>query len=410
LAATGVLGSRLSISNASIATSIDSVSEYSALTWIEIGLIESVGEFGKVFDKVIFQAVADGRSYKLKGGYDPGSLQITVGEDLTDTGQFALRNAAEAPNQNNYGFRLVLNDGTVIYLRGLPMGFRTVMGSVNAVMKATASIEVNGPIVRSLGVITARHYAPGSNFDFSNYDPGVCGFNLADVSDVATLDALPTGVMGLMWVGNPNGVDSAFTTLIASLVGHPKLFGLYLADIANPDPLGTWGTFFDPVDLAAQVSYIHANLPGIVTFMWLANLGADDYHVDYVSFNGFTGYTPASTGVDYFGIGGYAVVDDLPGGYDLSVINNHVAGALAAGIPYSAMIPTYQCFGGGAWDRPYSVPTANQLRAIITRWATLTPTPAFDYAYSWGVQNGDESLAVLPDLQAVMTEHNTGET
>src|SRR5882672_518535 len=97
----GTLGSRIYISP-TVAATIDTEIEYSSLTWTEIGLIESVTEFGRVFDLVSFQAIKEGRMYKLKGGFNDGNMQMVVGEDLTDAGQAALKVAAEASNQNNY--------------------------------------------------------------------------------------------------------------------------------------------------------------------------------------------------------------------------------------------------------------------------------------------------------------------
>jgi len=69
-----------------IAVTVDNQAAFEALAWREIGLIENVGEFGKVFDRVVFQTVRTGRTYKFKGGYDDGALQLVFAEDLTAEG------------------------------------------------------------------------------------------------------------------------------------------------------------------------------------------------------------------------------------------------------------------------------------------------------------------------------------
>jgi hypothetical protein len=163
LAVSGVLGSRLSISTTAIGVAVDNEAAFAALTWQEVGLIESVGEFGRVFDKATFQADANGRNYKLKGGYDDGSLQLVLGEDLANAGQAALRAAAELSTQANYGFRLALADTSVFYLRGLVMSFRTIGGSVNNVVKANATVEVNGPIVRKAPFVYTEEFTTGAS-------------------------------------------------------------------------------------------------------------------------------------------------------------------------------------------------------------------------------------------------------
>lgn len=68
---------------------------------------------------------------------------------------------------------------------------------------------------------TALHYAPNGNFGSDgSYLPGADGFNVADVSNVDTLNSLPAGVQGLVWVGSCNGVDDAFTAAVRPFIGN----------------------------------------------------------------------------------------------------------------------------------------------------------------------------------------------
>src|SRR5437870_12381866 len=48
---------------------------------------------------------------------------------------------------------------------------------------------------------TGLHYAPNHNFDSSGHAPAKAGFNLADLSGLSMLNALPSGVKGLVWLG-----------------------------------------------------------------------------------------------------------------------------------------------------------------------------------------------------------------
>lgn len=150
----GVLGTRLYISDAAIASTIDTEAEFWAQSWTEVGLITQFGEYGRVFDLVTFQAIYDGRTYKLKGGYNDGQMSITVGQDLSDAGQDLLYDASNATTQDNWGFRIEFNDApssvggpSTVFFRGLPMSFRTTLGAANAVMQANSTIEVNSPII-----------------------------------------------------------------------------------------------------------------------------------------------------------------------------------------------------------------------------------------------------------------------
>ncbi|MER8831117.1 hypothetical protein [Mesorhizobium sp. M0988] len=56
------------------------------------------------------------------------------------------------------------------------------------------------------------------------------------------------------------------------------------------------------------------------------------------------------------------------------------------------------------------MPTAEQLETMIDHWGALVQSPAFDYTYKWGTQNGDTALESSSELQAVFREHNTSNT
>ena len=250
----------------------------------------------------------------------------------------------------------------------------------------------------SIGPVTNLHYAPNANFDSNgNYLPGVDGFNLADISDVGTLNSLPTGVVGLAWVGLCNGVDSTFTATIQPFIGNPKLFGFYLMD--EPDPTGHYAPLCTAANLMAESDWIHAHLPGAKTFIVMMNLGTP------TSPTYANTYNPANTHIDLFGLDPYPVRPQFTGGVDYKVISAGVSAAEAAGIPASSIVPVYQAFGGGGFTS-YTLPTAAQEQQILSTWASVAPNPAFDYAYSWGVQDADQSLSTTLDLQPIFLQHN----
>lgn len=151
---TGTLGSKLYMSDVAAAVTVDTEAEFFSLAYTEVGLITNMGEFGRVFTPVTYQTVAEGRTRKLKAGFDDGSIQLVVAQDLSDAGQDLLYDAANLSNQDHYAFRIELNDNTLdvggptTYLfRGLPMSFRTQMGALQ-VIQATTTIEVNSDILR----------------------------------------------------------------------------------------------------------------------------------------------------------------------------------------------------------------------------------------------------------------------
>lgn len=140
MSATGTLGAVLYTSATpmtNVDAAADSIGDFQGLTiTTEVGLIDNFGEFGKQFDLVTFQPVKDGRTRKFKGGYNSGQIQLTMGQDLTDAGQAALKAYADAANQNAYPFKITLvgadSSYDTIFFAARVMSFRTQMGPPTA--------------------------------------------------------------------------------------------------------------------------------------------------------------------------------------------------------------------------------------------------------------------------------------
>lgn len=242
--------------------------------------------------------------------------------------------------------------------------------------------------------VTNLHYAANGNFGpDGEYLPGAYGFNLADVSSVSRMNALPSGVKGLVWLGQGNGVDSNFIETVSHYIGNPNLYGFFLADEADPSQVSA-------SNLMAESDWIHANVPGAKTFIVVDNIGSDS--------NPIFAFNPANTHIDLFGLDPYPVKEtysSYPGSANYSIIGTAVDAAVAQGIPLAAIVPVYQAFGGGGYSH-WIVPTASQEQTILATWGAYVPNPAFDYAYSWGVQHNDTALSTDPELQRVFAAHN----
>jgi hypothetical protein len=301
MAVNGTLGSKLFITSAAMASTIDSEAEFSAQTWVEIGLIESFGEFGRVFDMVPFQAIADGRTYKLKGGFNDGAFQFTLGQDLTDAGQTLLKTAADSSSQDNYGFRIEFNDApssvggpTTFFFRGLAMSFRTQMGAANAVIRVMSNIEVNSPLI----------HAPAAEL----YDRFITGGSLAhyflvDGSDAqATAPAISANTLVAITGDAGTGYAADGTQAIA-LAGYiPSAGAITVEARIKLSAITTVAMFFGltdqaaaleaPIESAASADTITTNATDAVGFffdtamstdnIWLAgvNNNSDETHQD----------------------------------------------------------------------------------------------------------------------------------
>jgi hypothetical protein len=249
------------------------------------------------------------------------------------------------------------------------------------------------------GPRTSEHYTANGNFSGSTYLPGTDGFNLADVGSNAQAAGLPAGVKGLAWVGSCDGATSAFDATIQGYVGDPQVFGFYLMD--EPDPSSC-----PAANLKAESDFIHAEDPGTYTFIIEEDLSSSN-HPTYQG-----GYNPANSDIDLYGLDPYPCRSENPASEPCaySWLGLAVGAAESAGIPLADIVPVYQAFGGGTWvddgGGSYQLPTAAQESEILSTWATVVPSPVFDYAYSWGSQHSDQPLSGSPALQQVILAHN----
>jgi hypothetical protein len=246
------------------------------------------------------------------------------------------------------------------------------------------------------------HFTANGNFDAAGaFLPSSAGFNLADVSSGRGLDLLTQGTMGLMWVGLCEGVTARFKAVVGAVINHPKTFGFYLVD--DPDPTGHWRAQCKPSDLRAESDWIHRRRPAAITFVALMNIGSS------ASPSFATAYRREVSHIDLFGVSPYPCRTH-GSECDYDMIDHFVRACRDAGFPTERIVPTFQSFGGGEWRTDsgdaYRLPTSSEMQSMLDRWNKLVPAPVFDYAYSWGSQRSDLSLAGSTDLKTVFVHHN----
>lgn len=136
-------GSTIAISIPLPATEDDT--GYAALSWDEIGEVESIDEYGITYNPVTFTALKDRRVRKFKGSYDPGDPTISLALDKDDTGQDT---AVEARDLDaDVAFRVTYQDGSIDYFSGKVMSFTKNIGSVEDITMASMQIGINTDFV-----------------------------------------------------------------------------------------------------------------------------------------------------------------------------------------------------------------------------------------------------------------------
>lgn len=242
------------------------------------------------------------------------------------------------------------------------------------------------------------------------------GFNLIDTGpDPTTINALPSGVRALVWLGtldnhdcgHPGYTYTAFTDAVDRLVADPKVFGYFLADEPHPKDCPAAAA-----DLRQRADYIHAHDPTHRSFVVVldgSNQCGGTYGCE------FAALAPAKTHVDLIGLDPYPCNTGNAGaGCTYQKIDDTVHHAEQNGVPAEAIVPVFQTFGqactGSAY---YRLPSTAELRTMLSHWAALVRHPVFDYAYGWEHQDSAcptlsdaNGLNGYPDLQAVVAQHN----
>ncbi len=138
-------------------TGADTEADYKKDTYVEVGEIEDLGEFGDTFSSVTFTSLKDGRVRKYKGTADAGDLTLTVGLDNGDVGQKAIKVAHKDRTKGDYNIKITLNDGdpsatpavlpTTFYMRGKVMNNTVAPGAADNVVRRNITIGINSDII-----------------------------------------------------------------------------------------------------------------------------------------------------------------------------------------------------------------------------------------------------------------------
>lgn len=243
------------------------------------------------------------------------------------------------------------------------------------------------PMFASAAADTTLHTVPVDPSDIAQ--TVALGFNLVMIvspvpsqpsAEVALLNSLPTGTKGLLvYSGGCTGAAQYFPTWANAFKNSPNLYGFYLYD--EPQP-----AYCPAARLKEEADWVHANMPGIKTMVVL-NEQADP--ANYIAY---------ANGQDFIGLDPYPCVPWVINCGQSRYITTVVSGAIRAGLPVEKIVPVYQA---AEWPGLTVLPSVDQLRLILSTWATLVPSPAFDYAYTWKHFGETKSLKDSRELQEV---------
>jgi hypothetical protein len=124
---------------------------YQADSYVEVGEIEDLGEFGDESTDVTFDSLSRGRTRHLKGTRDAGAMPVVCGDDMTDEGQVAMEAAEATPL--DYNFKVTFDNAITIggtdsehYFIGKVMSKRRRTGTANNVVRKVFNVGINSAI------------------------------------------------------------------------------------------------------------------------------------------------------------------------------------------------------------------------------------------------------------------------
>ena len=136
-------GTQIFISNA-LPASQDQAG-YEALTWVEIGEVMDIAEFGRTYEEITTNYLNQRRVKKHKGNYDEGSPAISTTNNRSDLGQAACK-VALASDENS-AFKIQHQSLDLDYFEAKVNSFTSEVGAANKTWNASIQLSIDSDIV-----------------------------------------------------------------------------------------------------------------------------------------------------------------------------------------------------------------------------------------------------------------------
>lgn len=132
--------------------------------WVEIGEVESIGEFGGSAQITPFTPLGTGIVKKRKGSIDYGTAALSIGQVSGNGGQALLKDGFDGSKKYDvHSFKIVEETGEVAYFTGLVGSFTKVTNDANAVMMVNCNIELDNKVLSDNYEFFTVAYIAGAN-------------------------------------------------------------------------------------------------------------------------------------------------------------------------------------------------------------------------------------------------------
>jgi len=122
---------------------------YEALTFVEVGEVIDLPEYGPNVQVVESNPLATGITEKFKGFINFGSQSMGLEFDSEDAGQQILADGVEGATKNQqHAVKIEYQDGSIDYYSARIFSYTKAPGSANSMVGSTVQVEINTPITR----------------------------------------------------------------------------------------------------------------------------------------------------------------------------------------------------------------------------------------------------------------------
>ena len=113
---------------------------YEALTFVNIGEVTDLGEFGREYTEVTHNPIGTRSTETYKGSFSEGSIDMQVGLDTEDPGQILMKTASTSDAA--YYFKITTQNGDAYYFSARVMSFKVSVGGVDDITTASIMLRL----------------------------------------------------------------------------------------------------------------------------------------------------------------------------------------------------------------------------------------------------------------------------
>ena len=122
---------------------------YEALTFVEVGEVIDLPEYGPNVQVVESNPLATGITEKFKGFINYGSQSMGLEFDSEDAGQIILAAGVEGATKNQqHAVKIEYQDGSIDFYSARIFSYTKAPGSANSMVGSTVQVEINTPVTR----------------------------------------------------------------------------------------------------------------------------------------------------------------------------------------------------------------------------------------------------------------------